>query len=167
MWRRWTPTVAAVLVPLIAGGCTNASVAHHAQAAATMTTHACPSSHAAGWPCTRPKVTVAPAGGLRNHQRVIVWVTGFAEGKVFLSECAASADVNAAGCGQQLAAQPFLVTGDNRTASGTFWVSDYASARPYDLAATRKCADRCVIVATLGLGLGGDYAYAPISFARK
>ena len=166
MWRRWTPTVAAVLVPLIVGGCTSASVTHHAQATASVTTHACLPSHVAGRSCTHPKVTVAPASGLRNHQRVMVRVTGFAEGKVFLSECAASADVNAAGCGQQLAAQPFLVTGGNRAASGTFMVSDHASARPYDLAATRKCTDRCVIVATLGLGLGADYAYAPISFAR-
>lgn len=151
MWRRWTPMVAAVLVPLIVGGCTSTSVAHHAQATASVTTH--------------PKVTVAPASGLRNHQRVMVRVTGFAAGKVFLSECAASADVNAAGCGQQLAAQPFLVTGDNQAASGTFMVSDQASARPYNLAAVRNCTDRCVIVATLGLGFGTDYAYAPISFA--
>jgi hypothetical protein len=108
-------------------------------------------------------VTVTPPGGLRTGQRVTVRVTGFAEGKVYLSECAASADVNAAGCGPQLAAQPFLVTGDNRAGSGTYMVSSRASARAYSSAQTLRCADQCVIVATLGLA--GDYAYAPIAFA--
>ncbi|HEY5989280.1 MAG TPA: hypothetical protein VIV12_23305, partial [Streptosporangiaceae bacterium] len=104
--------------------------------------------------------------GLRNGQRVTVRVTGFAVGgKVFLSECATSAAATPAGCGPQLAAQPFLVTGNNRAGSGTFTVSDRASARPYSSAVPRRCAGRCVIVATLGPGLSAAYAYARFTLA--
>ena len=110
---------------------------------------------------------MTPGTGLRNRQRVTVHVTGFAVGgKVFLSECAASTDANPAGCGQQLAAQPFLVTGNGRAATGAFTVSTRASAEPYSPALTATCTDRCVIVATLGLGLRADYVSAPISFIR-
>jgi Neocarzinostatin family len=125
----------------------------------------CTPSGVPGLACSHPTVTVTPSGGLRAGQRVTVRVTGFAEGKVFLSECAASTDVNPAGCGPQLAAQPFLVTGNNRAASGTYTVSSRASPRAYSSAQTLRCADRCVIVATSGLGLARDYAYAPIAFA--
>ncbi len=115
---------------------------------------------------THPSVTVTPSDGLRTGQRVTVRVNGFASGKVYLSECATSAAANPAGCGPQLAAQPFLVTGDNGAGSGTFTVSDRASARPYSSAATRRCVDRCVIVATLGLGSIRAYAYVRIAFTR-
>ena len=128
---------------------------------------ACPRSGTPGFSCTHPQVTVTPSTGLRNGQPVTVRVTGFAAGgKVFLSECATSAAANPAGCGPQLAAQPFLVTGNNRAGSGTFTVSARASARPYSSAATRRCADGCVIVATLGPGPSAGYAYARITFAR-
>ena len=127
----------------------------------------CPRSGAPGFSCTHPRVTMTPSDGLRNGQRVTVRVTGFAAGgKVFLSECATSAAANPAGCGLQLAAQPFLVTGNNRAGSATFTVSDRAPARPYSSAATRRCTGRCVIVATLGPGLRAGYAYARITFAR-
>jgi hypothetical protein len=116
--------------------------------------------------CTHPRVTVTPSEGLRNGQRVMVRVTGFGVyGKVFLSECATSAAANPAGCGPQLAAQPFLLTGNNRTGSGPFTVSDRASARPYSPPATRTCAGGCVIVATVGLVPSTVYAYARITFA--
>jgi hypothetical protein len=125
----------------------------------------CRRSPVPGFSCTHPAITVTPATGLRNHQRITVLVTGFAVGgKVALSECAASADVNPAGCGQQLAGQPFLVTGSNRAATGAFTVSSRASAEPYSPALTHACADRCVIVATLGPGSRGGYAYVPVSF---
>jgi hypothetical protein len=112
-----------------------------------------------------PSVTVTPSDGLRDGQRVMVQVTGFVSGKIYLSECATSTAANPAGCGPQLAAQPFLVTGDNGAGSGTFTVSDRASARPYSSTATSGCAGRCVIVATLGLGPIRRYAYIRIDFA--
>lgn len=135
---------------------------------ATAAPSACGRSEVPGFSCTHPKVTVIPATGLRNRQRVMVRVTGFASGgKVWLSECADSMDANPGGCGQQLAAQPFLVTGNNRAAAGTFKVSDRASAKPYSPALTHKCSDRCVLVATLGYLPREDYAYAPISFTGQ
>jgi hypothetical protein len=154
-------------VPAAGAGANTATAASAATASTAAGTKpgACSRSAVPGFSCTHPTVTVTPPGGLRAGQRVTVRVTGCAEGKVFLSECAASADVNAAGCGPQLAAQPFLVTGDNRAGSGTYTVSGRASARAYSSAQTLRCADQCVIVATLGLGLAGDYAYAPIAFA--
>ena len=98
---------------------------------ATAAPSACGRSAVPGFSCTHPTVTVIPATGLRNRQRVTVRVTGFAVGgKVWLSECATSLDANPGGCGQQLAAQPFLVTGNDRAGSGTFQVSGRASAKP-------------------------------------
>lgn len=113
-----------------------------------------------------PKVTITPSTGLRNGQRVTVRVTGLASQKVFFSECSTMAAANPAGCGPQLAAQPFLVTGDNGRGSTTFAVSDRASAKPYSPAQTVKCENHCVIVATLGLGRFRVYAYAPVTFAK-
>jgi hypothetical protein len=58
MWRRWTPTVPAVLVSLIVGGCASASVAHHVHSALA----ALQPSSAAGstTPSATAKIKVAP-----------------------------------------------------------------------------------------------------------
>jgi hypothetical protein len=158
----------AIILSVAIASCAGRSSSPVPPAADTVTTAAppvCGPPNVPGFSCTHPKVTVTPATGLRNRQRVTVRVTGFAAGgKVYLSECATSLDANPLGCGQQLAAQPFLVTGDNRAGSGTFKVSGRASATPYSVAVIHKCTDRCVLVATLGGGLRGDFAYAPISF---
>jgi hypothetical protein len=166
---------AVVIVCLLAASCGGRSPARTAAAAAagapagsSYPAGAKPEPCSRSGVCTRPRVTVTPSDGLRNGQRVTVRVTGFdTYGKVFFSECATSAAANAAGCGPQLAAQPFVMTGDNRAGSGTFTVSGSASARPYSFAGTRTCADQCVIVATQGLtvGVGYAYAYARVAFA--
>lgn len=117
--------------------------------------------------CIRPNLVVTPSARLRTGQRVMVRVSGFAaDGKVYLSECAAASDVTAAGCGPQLVAQRRLVTGGDRSARGVFIVRDRAPARPFSFAGSMRCADRCVIVATMGLGLGRDYASVPIAFSK-
>jgi photosystem II stability/assembly factor-like uncharacterized protein len=111
----------------------------------------------------RPALSVSPSSHLRNGQAVAVRVTGLGVGgKVFLSECAAAAVASDLGCGAQLAAQPFLVTDDSRVGHATFIVSASSSADPFGTAALRPCADRCVIVATLGDGY--PFVVAPISF---
>lgn len=90
-------------------------------------------------------------------------VTGLGVGgKVFLSECASAAVASDLGCGAQLAAQSFLVTDDSRAGHATFIVSASASADPLGTGALRPCADRCVIVATLGNGY--PFVVAPIAF---
>lgn len=109
-------------------------------------------------------ITVEPAAALVSGRTVIVWVRGFPHGaKVWLSECASAAKVNPLGCGQQLAAQPFLATNRAGAASGKFTVSAYASARPY-FGPLVKCAPTCVLVATSGGVAHPVLAYATISF---
>ena len=166
---------ATVILSLLAASCAGrpsipaagANTATSASASAAGTNPgACSKSAVPGFSCTDPTVTVTPWRGLRAGQRVTIRVTGFAEGgKVFLSECAARADVNAGGCGPQLAAQPFLLTANNRAGWGTFTLSNRASARAYSTARTLRCTDQCVIVATEGVGLAGDYVYAAVAFA--
>lgn len=68
--------------------------------------------------------------------------------------------------GQHGGAQPFLLTGNNRSGSGTYTLSSRASAKAYSSAQTLRCTEQCVIVATEGLGLAGDHVYAAIAFAR-
>jgi hypothetical protein len=109
-----------------------------------------------------PKVIIVPASHLRDAQTVEVRVTGFGVGgKVWLSECASIDEATSAGCGRDLAGQPFLVTDDTRAGSATFTVSGNAPGK-YPSATLETCADRCVIVATLGYGF--PYVTAPIAF---
>ncbi|TAN25138.1 MAG: hypothetical protein EPN30_05260 [Actinomycetota bacterium] len=112
-----------------------------------------------------PKVTVTPSRDLENGQKVTVSVTGFdSGGKFFISECASASDANSAGCGPELAAQPFGVINNTKgIGSYPFSVSTTAAAKP-EGKATVQCTHQCVIVATVGIGYG--YAYAPIEFAN-
>jgi photosystem II stability/assembly factor-like uncharacterized protein len=110
-----------------------------------------------------PTLTVSPASHLTDGQTVEVRVTGFGlGGKVWLSECASAADATSIGCGRDLAGQLFLVTDDSRAGSSTFTVSAKAPIK-YPSATVETCANRCVIVATLGDGY--PYVVAAISFA--
>ena len=111
-----------------------------------------------------PKVTVSPSRDLKNGQKVTVSVTGFdSGGEFFISECASASDANSAGCGRQLARQPFGVTDSSGTGTYTFAVRTAAGVKPYNKART-QCTNQCVIVATVGIGYG--FAYAPIEFAN-
>lgn len=111
-----------------------------------------------------PKVVVSPSANLVDGEKVQVTVTGFgAEGKLFLSECASAGDANSAGCGEQLAAQPFIITDDLGRGTEIFSVSAVAGTKPYNTTSTQTCTDQCVLLVTAGIGYG--YAYAPLSFA--
>ena len=128
------------------------------------------------WPCgpphfvstavvTDPRVTVTPSTDLNGGQGVNVSVSGFGEsGKVFLSECDHAEDANVLGCGPQLAAQPFIITGTDRSGSATFVVSVSAASKPYDTTSVEPCMALCVIVATQG---DGAWAVAPIAFGSN
>jgi hypothetical protein len=110
-----------------------------------------------------PTVTITPPNHLKDGQTVEVRVTGFGVGgKVWLSECASASVATDLGCGAQLAAQPFLVTDDTRAGSASLVVRAEASGKPVSAKSISPCADRCVVVATLGDGY--DYAVAPIAF---
>jgi Neocarzinostatin family len=113
------------------------------------------------WPCGPPHF-VTPGTGLTDGQGVNVSVSGFGEsGKVFLSECDHAEDANVLGCGPQLAAQPFIITGTDRSGSATFVVHGTAASKPYDTTSVTPCSALCVIVATQG---DGAWAVAPIAF---
>ena len=84
---------------------------------------------------------------------------------MFLSECATAADANDAGRGPKLAAQPFIVTNQSRTGSGTFTVEAGASAKPYDMSQLLPCTTGCVLVATSGVGVAAAFADHPLKLA--
>ena len=110
-----------------------------------------------------PTLSITSSTGLRNGQVIEVHVSGFGIGrKVFLSECGSESDANDAGCGQQLAAQPSLVTNAKRNGSGTFRVTTVAGTRPYDMQGSVPCTNSCVLVATGGVGLA--FATTPLTF---
>ncbi len=126
------------------------------------------------WPCgpprivapaiaVNPDVTVSPSSGLADGATVKVTVSGFGIGeKIFLSECDSAVDANDLGCGPQLAAQPFVVTGSERSGSADFVASERAASTPNTSTLSTSCAAFCVLVATQGDGLA--WAAAPLSF---
>ena len=127
------------------------------------------------WPCgppplvrsavsTAPMVAVAPETDLVDGGWVKASVTGFGVAqKVYLSECDSAEQANALGCGPQLAAQPFILTDGHGSGSTTFVVHIEASAGPLTSTTGSRCAQLCIIVATLGAN--GAWAVAPIGFA--
>ena len=111
-----------------------------------------------------PTVTVTPSTNLIDGQQVEVTVTGFGQGgKFYLSECASAADANSLGCGPGLPAQPFGVTNNSGSGSFPFTVASIAATMHDNTSSTVTCADRCVLVATVGGGYG--YVFTPLAFA--
>lgn len=111
-----------------------------------------------------PVVSVRPSTSLVDGQRIQVTVSGFGQGgKFFLSECATPADANSAGCGQQLASQPFGVTDASGKGSHGFIVRTSAGTTR-NSTGFQRCTDLCVLVATVGVGFG--YTYVPLRFAK-
>jgi len=156
MIRRVSALAGLALLAAIAAGCgvgTRAAAIHHST---STTTRHYVELQTIG-------VTVAPSAGLQDAQPVTVSVKGFPrDAKYFLSECQSPTEVDAAGCGNQLALQPFGMTDDLGTGSRTFAVQSSASTGPY-FRATQPCTGACVIVATAGIN--GAFAFAPITFA--
>ena len=114
-------------------------------------------------PAPSAAVQVIPGQNLVDGQRVTVQVLGFPGGsKVYLSECGSTRDANAAGCGEQLAAQPFIETDPSGSGRTTFTVSNRAFVNDYDIAVSVLCTVQCSMVATTGIG--GHFAEVEISF---
>ena len=98
-----------------------------------------------------PIVRVLPSRYLHNGEKVLVRISGFGIGsKFWLSECATASDVNASGCGSQLAAQPFGLTDLSGAGSFSFVVRTSAATTPYSTKLRRTCADQCVLMVTDG-----------------
>jgi len=110
-------------------------------------------------------VRVVPASDLHNGEKVTVFVSGFwPEGKFWLSECAEAVDARGPpGCGVQLAAEPFGMAGVTGTGRYTFTVLSRAATTPFTAGKTVSCTDKCVLMATSGLGVT---SYGSISFAH-
>jgi hypothetical protein len=112
---------------------------------------------------SRPRISVKPFTGLQNGERVTVSVSGFGLGtKFWVTECASTADVSAQGCGPQLAAQPFGLTGMQGSGTYEFVVSTRAATNPYQPSSVVSCLNHCVLMAT---GAGTSFASAAIKFA--
>ena len=108
-----------------------------------------------------PRVAVSPVGDLHDQRDVRVSLSGFGpDDRVHLSECPAASDVAVAGCGRQVAQQPFLDLEHDGTGTTTFVVRDFASTG-LGPTPTTGCTTSCVLLAVGGSGL----AYAPLRFA--
>ena len=115
-----------------------------------------------------PKIRLTPASELRDGQQVLVQVMGASPGERFrISECAAASFVNVAGCGEQLAAQPFIDTDAAGSGSILFYVRGKAATKPYNSAGYQTCTVDCVIMAT-GTDIDGRtaFVYAPLRFSK-
>jgi len=114
-----------------------------------------------------PKISVIPANNLRDGQPVLVQVRGALPGeRVRVSECASATDANINGCGDQLAAQPFVDTDTYGAGSITFYIKARAATKPYNTTAFQPCTDQCVIMATGGFEGPSTLVYAPLRFSK-
>ena len=115
-----------------------------------------------------PMVIVSPSTNLANGEKVEVRVTGFGVGgKVWLSECADATEANDLGCGPGLPAQTLLVTDNTGSGSMAFQVQSSAApkANDYGMTDLQPCANKCVLVVSLGGGY--DFAYASLQFVDE
>jgi hypothetical protein len=149
-----------VAVAAVVTGC--ATTHHRAAPGASPTTFPTTTTTAvAALQTHNPTVTATPSQALHDGQVIKVIASGFGPGaKVYLSECARRLDASQLGCGEQLAAQPFLVTDSDRTGTTTFTVNVVASSKPYNTTATSRCSSYCVLVASSA----GGYAVTPLEF---
>lgn len=166
--------VAVSAVSILLWSCTSAPLPTFGPSPAAAPTAGAPSATAPGptvnetqvpaLTVTDPRVSVTPDIDLREGEVVRVAVTGFSVGgKVWLSECSSAAVATDEGCGDQLAAQTFLVTRNDRTGTSSFVVHSTASS--HELAGPfTRCEDACVLVATLGGGF--PFVTARLSFSR-
>jgi hypothetical protein len=126
------------------------------------------SSHSHGRKVTlrTATVTVTPSAGLGDGQVVSVAVKGLPHGvKFFISECLTSLDASNAGCGPQLAQQPFGLT--DRTGSGSVSFTVHSGAAPAaNSQIVDACTGGCVIVVTPDAA-GAHFLVAPIVFTAS
>jgi hypothetical protein len=113
-----------------------------------------------------PKIRVTPSINLHGGEQILVQVLGASPGERFrISECATAASTNIAGCGDQLAAQPFIDIDSSGAGSTTFYVQASAATKPYSTTAFRPCANKCVIMAVGAFEGTSTFVYAPLKFS--
>ncbi len=158
MIRRSLGLMAAILAAACTAGCTTTGTK---SAPPTRPTHSTTTTSVVK--LEAGGATVAPSTDLQDAQQVTVSVKGFLPNrKFYLSECLTPTELSALGCGAQLAAQPFGLTGANGTGSTSFTVHSAASTGAL-IPTLQACTGECVIVATPGVN--GAFYLAPITFA--
>ena len=113
---------------------------------------------------THPSVTVTPSSALTTGQQVQVHVSGFEiTWKVYLPECSSATAANKYGCGEQLAAQPFIMTDESRSGSRGHSPSNQQRLGSRTTSLMRFHVRRTAFC--WPAGGGGGFAVAPLSFA--
>lgn len=115
-----------------------------------------------------PKIRLTPSTNIREGQQVLVQVIGASPEERFrISECATAASVNVAGCGGQLAAQPFIDTDTSGAGAAMFSVHAKVATKPNSTSGFQICTVQCVIMAT-GTSVDGKtaFVYAPLAFSK-
>ncbi len=115
-----------------------------------------------------PRIRLTPSANLRDGQQVLVQVIGASPEERFrISECATADAVNVAGCGGQLAAQPFIDTDAKGAGATMFLVYAKAATKPNSTTGFQLCTVQCVIMAT-GTSVDGKttFVYAPLNFSK-
>ena len=158
---RWPVSSLLVLAAVVASGCGSAPAPSATHRTTTTEKHVV-HLEVGG-------VTVNPRLSIHEGQLVIVSVQGLPPGSIFfVSECLTPLDVNALGCGGQLAIQPFSFA--NQAGNGSMSYVAHSSAATSTSRTLQPCVGECVIVATTGDPVGtpvhGVYYFAPISFTE-
>lgn len=113
-------------------------------------------------------IRLTPPANLHDGQQVLVQVIGASPGERFrISECATASMANVAGCGERLAAQPFIDTNEAGSGSIMFYIHTKATTKPYNTTAFQFCIIHCVVMAT-GTNIGGQstFVYASLKFSK-
>lgn len=115
-----------------------------------------------------PGIRLTPSTNLRDGQQVLVQIIGASPEERFrISECATAAATNVAGCGGQLAAQPFIDTDSSGAGAFMFSANAKAATKPDATSDFQQCTVQCVIMAT-GTTVDGKtaFVYAPLKFSK-
>ena len=115
-----------------------------------------------------PSIRLTPATNFHDGQKVLVQIFGSSPNERFrISECATASAANLAGCGDQLALQPFIDTDPSGSGSTTLFVRTRAATKPYNTKAFLPCTVKCVIMAT-GTNIEGQstFVYTSIKFSK-
>jgi len=116
-----------------------------------------------GTSCSGPRPSL-PSRNLQDGQGVTVAVRGLPDGiKYSIFECPTPTDANHAGCGPQLAQQPFGVTGNSGTGTAPFTVH-LKTAAAANNEVLEPCAGECVVMVAPDLP-GAFSMVSPITFA--
>ena len=115
-----------------------------------------------------PTIRLTPPTNFRDGQEVLMQIIGASPNERFhISECATAAAANVAGCGEQLAAQPFIDTDIKGVGAMMFTIFARAAKMPNNMVGFQPCIAKCVIMVT-GTNVDSKtvFVYAPLVFSK-